>query len=234
MNNDKMQGWLDKAIEHMKNTPADELIKQLWGFTPQEEAEYTEEKFIEELNYLRTFFVDGAYCFEPKYGDEPEATVSKLFWNYISKNARSSYEDTSEVFPTYYDELPKYGIRVTTVHGQGSISIVEEFDYNTPEYMIRNASRLKRESAWREQERIKDLLRGKPNYLDEVQFSTTIDGKEIHDTGVITKVYTTKNVIRYRIDSVNHGILIIFYENEKYPLDKVEVTLYHPDNYESY
>lgn len=223
-----------KIREEIENTPFDDLHKSIYGYTAAEYAAYTEEKFLEELNYLRTFFVDGAYCFEPKYGDEPEATVSKLFWKYISNNARSSYEDTSESFPTYYDELPKYGIRVTTIHGQGSISIVEEFDYNNVEYMARNATRLKREGAWREQQRIEQLLYDKPNYLDEVKFSTVIDGKEVHDTGVITKVYTKKDVIRYRVDTVNYGEIIIFYENEKYPLDKIEVTQYHPNNYNSY
>ncbi|EBS4516484.1 hypothetical protein DQT32_03535 [Salmonella enterica subsp. enterica serovar Braenderup] len=232
--NEKMKKGLEAAAEAIRNMPRDEFFKSVFGFTPEEEDAYTEEKFLEELNYLRTFFVDGAYCFEPKYNGEPEAKVTKLFWNFISKNARSKYEDTTEVFPTYYDELPNYGIRVTTVHGQGSISIVEEFDYNTVEYMARNATRLKREGAWREQERIKELLRDKPNCLDEVKFSTVIDGVEVHDTGVITKVYTKKDVIRYLVDTVNYGEIIIFYENEKYPLDKIEVTLYHSDNYDSY
>lgn len=232
--NEKMKNALNAAAESIRNMPPEEFFKSVFGYTQEEEAAYTEEKFLEELNYLRTFFVNGAYCFEPKYNGEPEAKVTKLFWNFISKNARSKYEDTTEVFPTYIDELPKYGIRVTTVHGQGSISIVEEFDYNTVEYMARNATRLKREGAWREQERINELLRDKPNYLDEVKFSTVIDGVEVHDTGVVTKVYTKKDVIRYLVDTVNYGEVIIFYENEKYPLDKIEVTLYHPDNYNSY
>lgn len=232
--NEKMKNALNAAAESIRNMPPEEFFKSVFGYTPEEEEAYTEEKFLEELNYLRTFFVNGAYCFEPKYNGEPEATVSKLFWKFISKNARSSYEDTTEVFPTYYDELPKYGIRVTTVHGQGSISIVEEFDYNTVEYIARNATRLKREGAWREQERIKDLLRGKPNYLDEVKFSTTIDGEPVLDTGVIIRVYTKKDTIRYLIDSVEHGQVVVFYDNEKYPLDVVEVTQYHPNNYDSY
>lgn len=231
--NEKMKKALEAAAEDIRNMSSEDFLTMMHGYSPAEYAAYTEEKFLEELNYLRTFFVNGSYCFEPKYGDEPEATVSKLFWTYISNNALSSYEDTTKVFHTYYDELPKYGIRVTTIHGQGSITIVEDFDYSNVEYLARNATRLKREGAWREQQRIKDMLHGKPNYLDEVKFSTTINGEPVLDTGVIIRVYTKKGEIRYLIDSVENGQVIVFYDNEKYPLDVVEVTQYHPDNYDN-
>lgn len=231
MKHEEIWRKLHEEIDAM--SPSD-LFKSVFGYTPEEEAAYTEESFLEELNYLKTFFVNGVYKFEQKYDGEPEASVTKLFWNYISKNARSNYEDPHATFTTYYQELPKYGLRITTIHGQGSIKIVEEFDYSTVEYLARNATRLKREGVWREKERIKDLLRGKPNYLDEVKFSTTIDGEPVLDTGVIIRVYTKKDEIRYLIDSVENGEVIVFYNNEKYPLDAVEVTQYHPDNYDNY
>lgn len=77
-------------------------------------------------------------------------------------------------------------------------------------------------------------MRGKPRRLDEVQFSTMIDGVVIEDTGVIERFYTKKGILRYLIDSVNHGKVIVFYENEKYVNDVIEVTILHPDNYDSY
>lgn len=231
--NKNISNALQAALDSINEISSDEFYNSIYGFSLSEENEYTEEKFIEELNYLRTFFVDGQYCFEPKYNGEPEATVSKLFWNYISKYARSSYEDTNETFPTYYDELPKYGIRVTTIHGQGTINIIEDFDYGDMKYIMSNATRFKREGVWREKERIKNLLRNKPNLYDEVKFSTSINGDPILDTGVIIRVYTKKNTIRYLIDSVDNGEVIVFYNNDQYPLDVVEVTLYHPDNYDN-
>ena len=232
--NNKLEEILASVEEDIKNMPYAELYKSMYGFTPEEEQAYTHEKFMKELTYLRTFFVDGQYCFEPKYAGEPEAEVSKLFWNFIENNARSKYEDASATFPTYYSELPNYGIRVSYIDGQGTITTVEDFDYTNIEYIAQNASRLKREGVWREQERIKEMLRGKPNYLDEVEFSTVIDGKEVSDSGVIIKVYTKKNVIRYLIDSVNYGNVIVFINNDKHPVDTVQVKVYYPDNYDTY
>lgn len=230
--NEKMKKALEAAIEDINNMSDDDFLKSVFGYTPEEEKAYTQEKFLEELAYLRSFFVNGRYSFEPKYNGEPEATVSKLFWNYINKHARSNYEDSTETFPTYYIELPQYGIRVTKMYGQGTLTIVEDFDYRDEKYIIRNATRLKREAVWREQERIKEMLRDKPNLYDEVRFSTEVNGIEIVDTGVITKVYTKKGVIRYLIDSVHNGTVIVHLSGgEKYPLDTVEVIVYHPDNY---
>lgn len=234
MNNKSMTDIMKDAISNLEKMSTEEFYSSLYGYTPDEYNAYTEEKFLEELNYLRSFFVNGAYCFEPKYNGEPEATVSKLFWKFISNNATSSYEDPNEIFPTYYDELPKYGIRVTTICGQGSISVVEEFDFKNIEYLAKNATRLKREGAIRESQRIQQLLYDKPKYLDEVKFSTTIDGNCIEDTGIILKVYTKKNNIRYLIDSNNHGNVVVFYENEKYPLDTIKVEEYNPYNEEDY
>lgn len=229
-----MKKALDAAAEDIRNMPRDEFFKSVFGYTPEEEAAYTAEQFSTELAYLRTFFEDGAYNFEPRYDGKPEPEISKLFWNFISKNARSNYQDPTEVFPTYYIELPQYGIRVTHVYGQGTITIVEDFDYSDPFYMIANATRLKREGAWREQERIKELFRGKPQRLDGVRFSTEVNGIGIVDTGVIERVYHKKGVIRYLIDSVHNGKVIVYYEQgEKYPMDMVEVTVYHPDNYDN-
>lgn len=230
--NMKQENVWRKLREEFDNMPAEELFKKIYGYTPEEEAAYTAEHFSTELAYLRTFYEDGAYSFEPRYDGKPEPEISKLFWNFINKNARSNYEDTTETFPTYYVELPKFGIRVTHIYGQGTITVVEDFDYSDPFYMIRNATRLKREEAWREQERIKELFRDKPQLLDEVRFSTEVNGIGIVDTGIIERVYHKKGVIRYLIDSVNNGKVIVFYEqSEKYPMDMVEVTVYHPNNY---
>lgn len=233
--NEKMKKALEAAAEDIRNMPRDEFFKSIFGFTPEEEKAYTQEKFLEELTNLRTFFVNGQYSFEPKYNGEPEATVSKLFWHYINAHARSNYQDTTETFPTYYIELPQYGIRVTQIYGQGTLTIVEDFDYSDVKYIISNATRLKREAVWREKERIKEMLRGKPNLYDEVRFSTEVNGIGIVDTGVVTKVYTKKGVIRYMIDSVHNGTVLVYFEQgEKYPMDMVEVTVYHPDNYDNY
>lgn len=232
--NEKKKKALDRALEKIEKMSSDEFFISLYGFTPEQEKTYTEEQFLAELQHLRTFFVDGSYTFHPAYEGEVVPELSNLFWNYINKNARSTYDDPTEVFPTSYVELPRYGIRVTHVYGQGTLTTVEEFDYSTVEYMVRNASRLKREHAWKKQEELKNFMRGKPRHLDEVKFSTMIDGVVIEDTGVIERFYTKKGILRYLIDSVNHGKVIVFYENEKYVNDVIEVTILHPDNYDSY
>lgn len=233
--NEKMKKALESALEEIDKMSPDEFFISLYGYTPEQEAAYTEEQFRTELEHLRTFFENGSYTFHPPFEGEVVPELTKLFWNYTRTKARSDYEDPTATFPTYYVELPQFGIRITHVYGQGTLTTVEEFDYRNVEYMIRNATRLKREGAWREQERIKELFRGKPQLLDEVRFSTEVNGIGIVDTGVIERVYHKKGVIRYLIDSVNNGKVVVFYEQgEKYPMDMVEVTVYHPNNYDSY
>ncbi|UYE98828.1 hypothetical protein XbC2_403 [Xanthomonas phage XbC2] len=232
--NEKMKKALEAAAEDIAKMSADDFFISLYGYTPAQEKAYTEEQFLVELDHLRTFFENGSYTFHPPFEGEVVPELSKLFWNHISKVARSDYEDTTATFPTYYVELPQFGIRVTHVYGQGTLTTVEEFDYSTPEYMVRNASRLKREYAWKKQEELKKFLKDKPNYLDEVKFSTTIDGTVVEDTGVIERVYTKNGILRYLIDSVNHGKVIVFYQNENHVNDVIEITVLHPDNYDSY
>jgi hypothetical protein len=232
MSEPQLSKSLELAQKALDNMSKADLYKSIYGYTIDEERAYTEESFKTELDYLRTFFVDGSYTFHPE--DAPHPEISNLFWNYAQNNARSDYEDLTATFPTYYIELPNFGIRITSVYGQGTLTTVADFDYSTPEYMVRNASRLKRESAWRKQEELQNFLKDKPNYLDEVKFSTTIDGTVIEDTGVIERVYTSKGILRYLIDSVNHGKVIVFYQNETHVNDVIEIVVLHPDNYDGY
>lgn len=232
--NEKMKKALDAALESIDKMSPEEFFTSLYGYTPEQEKAYTEEQFLVELEHLRTFFENGSYTFHPPFEGEVVPELSNLFWNYTHKTARSNYDDPTAIFPTSHIELPHFGIRITHVYGQGTLTTVEEFDYSTVEYMVRNASRLKRESAWRKQEELKNFLKDKPNYLDEVQFSTTIDGIVVEDTGVIERVYTKKGILRYLIDSVNHGKVIVFYENENHVNDVIEIVILHPDNYDSY
>ncbi|QXO12648.1 hypothetical protein pEaSNUABM49_00407 [Erwinia phage pEa_SNUABM_49] len=228
-----MKAALDAALEDIKNMSSDDFFAKLYGYNPEQLQAYTEEVFLVELQYLRSFFVDGAYSFEPSYDNLPVPEITKLFWNYIERNARSTYEDTSTSFPTYYVELPKYGIRVTHIYGQGTVTVVEDFDYSDPMYIAKNITRFKREAAWEHQRKIDELLYGKPKHLDEVRFSTEVNGIGIVDTGIIERVYTKKGVVRYLIDSVNNGKVLVFYDQgEKYPMDAVEIIELHPNNYD--
>ncbi|SOK58679.1 hypothetical protein [Yersinia phage fHe-Yen9-04] len=230
--NNNLKELLDAALKDIKNMSTDDFFEKMYGYNPEQLKAYTEEVFLVELQYLRSFFVDGAYSFEPSYDNLPVPEITKLFWNYIERNARSTYEDSTEPFPTYYVELPKYGIRLTHIHGQGVITVVEDFDYSDPMYIVKNITRFKREAAWEHQRKIDELLYDKPKQLDEVRFSTEINGIGIVDTGIVERVYTKKGIVRYLIDSVHNGKVLVFHSGgNKYPMDAVEVTVLHPNNY---
>lgn len=231
--NEKMRKSLDAALENIKNMSPEEFHMSFYGFTKEQEEAYDEEAFAKDIEYLKGFMVDGVYVFEPKYDNLPEPEISKLFWNYISKNART-YEGDNEYWSEYIKELPKYGIRISTIHGQGSITTFEMFDFTSVEYIAKNGLRLKRESFERQQNAIKELLKGLPNVLDEVEFETTANGEVVNDTGVVLKVYTKKKTVRYLIDSVNNGNIIVFVNNDKYSNDKITITKKHYDDDDSF
>lgn len=224
--NDKLKASLDLALESIENMSSDEFFKTFFGYTKEEESAYTEENFLQELEYLKTFFVDGYYSFEPSYDNLPVPKMSKLFWNYIDNNSRS-YEDHNAVFPTCYVELPKYGILVTHISGQGTITVVENFDYNNVEYIAKNSTRIKREHYENEIREQQELLIDLPNEMDLVSYTTTHNGTEVSGTGVVRKVYIKdkKNkVVNYLIDSDSiEGGIIVTINNEKYPNDNIVV-----------
>lgn len=224
--NEKMRAALDKTLDNIAKMSPDEFHLSFFGFTLEQEEAYDEEAFSKDIEYLKGFMVDGVYVFEPKYDNLPEPEMSKLFWNYISKHSRS-YEGDNEIWPEYIQELPKFGIRISTIHGQGSVTTVEMFDFKSVEYIAKNGLRLKRESFERQKREIEELLKGLPNVLDEVEFETTANGEVVNDTGVVLKVYTKKKTVRYLIDSVNNGNIIVFVNNDKHPNDKVTVTKKH-------
>jgi hypothetical protein len=229
--NEKKKQQLYKTIKTLNEMTDDEFFMSLYGYTLEQKNAYTVDMFNAELEYLRTFFFEGSYTFYPKYDDEVVPELSKLFWNYAETHARSNFQDTNAEFPTYYIELPQFGIRVKHSYGQVTLTTVEDFDYNTVEYRVRNASRLKREHAWNKNEELKNFMRDKPRRLDEVKFSTMINGVVVEDTGVIERFYTKKGILRYLIDSVNYGKIIVFYQNEDYINDLIEIVVLHPDNY---
>lgn len=220
----RLQESLRLASELIQNMSSEEFHLSFYGFTKEQEAAYTDESFSADLKYLKGFMVDGKYyVFEPKYDGLPEPEMSKLFWHYISQNSRT-YEGDDDTWTEYVQELPKFNLRVSTVHGQGSITTVEFFDYKNVEYIARNATRLKRESYENQKRKIAELLKGLPNELDEVQFETVINGEVVKDTGVIETVYTKRQVVRYLINSSNNGKVIVFVNNDRYPNDKVTTT----------
>src|ERR1051326_2302555 len=99
--NNKMKETMQKAIEHINNMSPEEFHLSFYGFTKEQEEAYTDESFAADLEYLKGFMVDGQYyVFEPKYDDLPQPTMSKLFWNYISRNSRS-YEGDNDMWTDY-------------------------------------------------------------------------------------------------------------------------------------
>lgn len=216
----KMKEALARALEEIEKLPIDELYRSFHGYTKEEYEAYGKEQFEAELEHIKLYFENGTYAFEPKYNGEPEAHVSKLFWNYINEHNSFEYSEDSD-WPTTVQELKEYGLRVVHISGQGTISIFEEFDFFDPKYLAANHMRQKRRAMENHLRKIEELMEDKPREFAEVQFTTVIGGEKVVDNGLVEKVYTKKGVVRYLIDSMNHGKVIVFFESEKYPNDSV-------------
>ena len=202
--NKKMEDALKKAIENLDKMTHDEFFLSVNGFTRVEEENYSESDFLKEISNIERLMENGVLNLEY----QPNLSLTRLFWNKIKDLKTYTYEVRDRSFPVYIDEFESLGLIIETVYGQGSITIIRKYDFNTIEYAEIKSLRQIQDRFNKERKRKQNLIKKFPKPGKKVSFDYEINGDRQRLKGVILEckvLYPESDDIYCEIQSLQYG-----------------------------
>lgn len=207
MNNNKLSLSLIEAMKDLNNMSDDDIFRICNGYTPEEEKKYTEELFEKDIVDLKSLIEKNNGEYDT---DDNIINLPAVFWGRLSEKVSYSYQSREGFFPSYFEEFEKYGLKLESISGQGTITKFSFLDIKSEDYIMRKILREKKNKIIEIEKQKNRILKKLPKAGFFIKFCFSENNEKKYDTGVVSDVKiisVESKMIEITIDSIKHGII---------------------------